>query len=123
VEKKFKIKQTQEAYVAKAKEKYDADCVRINSYTQQASYMTGKDLDRINMKLQRARQTVQANEKDLANFTKTLLDILPEWEAEWKNFCDSCQDLEEERLEYMRDILWTYANHISTICVADDAVS
>ncbi|EAU91803.1 SH3 domain-containing protein [Coprinopsis cinerea okayama7 len=121
VEKKFKVKQTQEAYVLKAKEKYDADCVRINSYTQQASYMTGKDLDRINMKLQRARQTVQANEKDLAAFTKTLLDLLPEWEAEWKNFCDSCQDLEEERLDFMKDVLWAYANDISTVCVADDA--
>jgi len=121
VEKKFKIKQTQEAYVMKAKEKYDADCVRINSYTQQAGYMVGKDLDRISMKLQRARQTVQANENDLANFTKTLLDILPEWEAEWKNFCDSCQDLEEERLDFMKDQLWGYANDISIICVADDA--
>lgn len=121
IEKKFKVKQTQEAYVTKAKEKYDADCVRISSYSQQAGYMVGKDLDRINMKLQRTRQTVQANEKDLANFTKTLLDILPEWEAEWKNFCDSCQDLEEERLDFMKDVLWAYANDISTICVADDA--
>ncbi|TFK25705.1 SH3 domain-containing protein [Coprinopsis marcescibilis] len=121
VEKKFKAKQTQEAYVTKAKEKYDADCVRINSYSQQASYMTGKDLDRISMKLQRSRQTVQANEKDLANFTKTLLDLLPEWEAEWKNFCDSCQDMEEERLDFLKDVLWAYANDISTVCVADDA--
>ncbi|KAH6910412.1 SH3 domain-containing protein [Coprinopsis sp. MPI-PUGE-AT-0042] len=121
VEKKFKAKQTQEAYVAKAKEKYDADCVRINSYSQQSGYMTGKDLDRITMKLQRARQTVEANEKDLAGFTKSLVEVLPEWEAEWKNFCDSCQDLEEERLDFMKDVIWAYANDISTVCVADDS--
>ncbi|KAF6761196.1 SH3 domain-containing protein [Ephemerocybe angulata] len=120
LEKKHKNKQTQEAYVQKAREKYESDCERINSFTQQASYMTGKDLERINMKLLRARQTVQANEKDLANFSKTLFDMLPEWEAEWKNFCDSCQDIEEERLEFMKDILWAYANDLSTICVADD---
>lgn len=120
LEKKHKNKQTQEAYVQKAREKYEGDCERINSYTQQAQYSTGKDLERINMKLLRARQTVQANEKDLANFTRQLLDTLPEWEAEWKNFCDSCQDLEEERLDFMKDILWAYANDLSTICVADD---
>lgn len=74
------------------------------------------------MKLLRARQTVQANEKDLANFTRALFDLLPEWEAEWKNFSDSCQDLEEERLDFMKDILWAYANDISTVCVADDQV-
>lgn len=120
LEKKHKNKQTQEAYVQKAREKYESDCERINSYTQQASYMSGKDLERTNMKLLRARQTVQANEKDLANFTKTLFDMLPEWEAEWKNFADSCQDLEEERLDFMKDTLWAYANDLSTLCVADD---
>jgi hypothetical protein len=122
LEKKHKNKQTQEAYVQKAREKYEGDCERINSYTQQAQYSTGKDLERINMKLLRARQTVQANEKDLEQFTRTLVDTLPEWEAEWKNFCDSCQDLEEERLDFMKDILWAYANDLSTICVADDQV-
>ncbi|TFK44977.1 hypothetical protein BDQ12DRAFT_695292 [Crucibulum laeve] len=120
LEKKFKAKQTQEAYVAKAREKYDADCLRINSYSQQASFMQGKDLDRIQMKLQRAKQTVQANERDLANFTKTLLDLLPEWEADWKEFCDTCQDLEEERIDFMKDTMWAYANGVSTICVEDD---
>lgn len=120
LEKKFKQKQTQEAYVQKAREKYEADCVRINSYSQQATFMTGKDLERINMKLTRARQTVQANEKDLANFTKGLLDLIPEWEGEWKAFCDSCQDLEEERIDIMKDVIWVYANDVSTICVTDD---
>jgi len=122
LEKKFKQKQTQEAYVQKAREKYEADCVRINSYSQQSTFMTGKDLERINMKLTRARQTVQANEKDLANFTKGLVDLIPEWEGEWKTFCDSCQDLEEERIDIMKDVIWVYANDVSTICVTDDLV-
>ncbi|KAF9012600.1 SH3 domain-containing protein [Cyathus striatus] len=108
VEKKFKVKQTQEAYV------------RINAYSQQSQYMQGKDLERITMKLQRARQTVQANERDLANFQKVLLDLLPDWEADWKEFCDSCQDLEEERIDHLKDIMWAYANAVSTVCVKDD---
>jgi len=122
LEKKHKTKQTHEAHVQKAREKYESDCERINLYLQQASYMTGKDLERTNMKLLRARQTVQANEKDLDNFTNILFDMLPEWEAEWKNFCDSCQDLEEERLEFLKDMIWAYANDISVVCVADDQV-
>ncbi|KAF5375504.1 hypothetical protein D9615_009180 [Tricholomella constricta] len=120
VEKKFKTKQTQESYVAKAKEKYDADCLRIQSYTQQSVNAQGKDLERIQLKLRRAQQTVQANEKDLANFTQVLQDMIPGWETEWKDFCDMCQDLEEDRLEFMKDNLWTYANEVSTMCVNDD---
>ncbi|RDB25066.1 Septation protein imp2 [Hypsizygus marmoreus] len=120
VEKKFKAKQTQESYVSKAKEKYDGDCLRIASYTQQSSFAQGKDLERIQLKLKRAQQTVQANEKDLGNFTKTLLDMMPGWEADWKDFCDACQDLEEDRMEFMKDTLWNYANEVSILCVNDD---
>lgn len=123
LEKKFKNKQVQESYVAKAREKYEGDCLRIASYTQQISFQQGKDLERLQLKLKRAQQTVQANEKDFANFTKVLSDLMPEWEEDWKAFCDSCQDLEEERLEFMKDTLWAYANGVSTLCVADDQVS
>ncbi|KAL6305138.1 hypothetical protein BKA93DRAFT_780069 [Sparassis latifolia] len=120
MEKEFKTKQTQEAYVNKAREKYEADCVRINSYTAQSTLMQGKDLDRIHTKLERAQQTVQANERDFANFARALQDTVQRWELDWKTFCDSCQDLEEERMEFIKDNMWAYANAISTICVSDD---
>jgi len=122
LERKFKEKQSQESYVKKSREKYEADCLRINSYTQQATYMQGSDLQKVQQKLQRTRQTMEGNEKDFAKFTRDLLETLQVWEREWKEFCDSCQDLEEERMDFMKDILWAYANDISTICVADDQV-
>ncbi|TFK65581.1 FCH-domain-containing protein [Pluteus cervinus] len=120
LEKQFKVKQQQESYVVKAREKYEGDCLRISSYTQQLNYTSGKDLERLQSKLKRAQQTVQANEKDFAYFTKTLAEMLPEWESEWKKFCDQFQDMEEQRLEFMKDTLWAYANGVSTLCVSDD---
>lgn len=122
VEKKFKQKQTQESFVVKAREKFEGDCTRITSYSQQINTTQGKDLERLQAKLKRAQQTVAANEKDFATFSKTLAEMQPSWEAEWKDFCDTCQDLEEERVEFMKDILWFYANAISTLCVSDDEV-
>ena len=32
------------------------------------------------------------------------------------------QDLEEERLDFMKNSLWSFANIASTVCVSDDAV-
>ena len=49
--------------------------------------------------------------------------MAPAWESEWKDFCDECQDLEEKRVEFIKDIMWTYANAVSTVCVTDDLVS
>lgn len=123
IEKEFKNKQAQEAHVNKAREKYEADCVRINSFTAQSSLVQGKDLEKIMVKLERAQQTVQVNEKEFFNFTKVLQETTQKWEQSWKAFCDSCQDLEEERLMFMKDNLWAYTNEVSTVCVADDEVS
>jgi hypothetical protein len=33
------------------------------------------------------------------------------------------QDLEEERIDFTKSSLWTFANVSSTVCVSDDAVS
>lgn len=32
------------------------------------------------------------------------------------------QDLEEERIDFMKSSLWSFANIASTVCVSDDAV-
>ncbi|KAG5340220.1 hypothetical protein C0989_002505 [Termitomyces sp. Mn162] len=120
IEKEFKTKQAQEAHVNKAREKYEQDCVRINSYTAQSSLVQGKDLEKIHVKLERAQQTVQANERDFANFAKAYQETVARWEQDWKAFADSCQDLEEQRMEFMKDNMWAYANAVSTVCVADD---
>ena len=42
------------------------------------------------------------------------------WNQEWKNACDKFQDLEEERIDFLKSNLWTYANIMSTVCVSDD---
>ncbi|KAJ2928654.1 hypothetical protein H1R20_g8427, partial [Candolleomyces eurysporus] len=116
IEKEFKNKQAQEGHVTKAREKYEADCMRINSYTAQSSLVQGKDLEKITVKLERAQQTVQVNEKEFCNFAKILQETTIKWEQSWKNFCDNCQDMEEQRLEFMKDNLWAYANAVSTVC-------
>ncbi|KAF6759996.1 SH3 domain-containing protein [Ephemerocybe angulata] len=94
IEKEFKNKQAQEAH--------------------------GKDLEKIQVKLERAQQTVLVNEKEFCNFAKILHETTQKWEQSWKGFCDSCQDLEEQRLEFMKDNMWTYTNEVSTVCVSDD---
>lgn len=122
VEKKLKAKQSQASYVATAREKYEGDLARIKTYKQQAASMQGLEAERLQVKLRRALETVKANEKDYASFVRGLSDLSAEWEADWKAFSDDCQDLEEERMEFMKDNIWNYANMISTICVNDDEV-
>ncbi|TIA70627.1 hypothetical protein E3P92_02586 [Wallemia ichthyophaga] len=120
IEKKYKVLQTQESYVDKAKAKYTDNCVSINTFTAQKSLLQGKDLDRVDVKLEKAKSVVGANERDYQNFVKALSDTRKRWEADWRMFCDLCQDEEEERIEFLKSNMWSYANEVSTVCVADD---
>jgi len=122
IEKQCRTKQLQEQHVDKAREKYEQDCMKINSYTAQSSLVQGKDLEKIQLKLDRAKQTVQANEREFANFTRAFESTVQRWEQDWKAFCDGCQDLEEARIDFMKDNMWSYTNLVSTVCVADDEV-
>jgi hypothetical protein len=122
IEKNWKAKQTQEQYVHKAREKYENDCQRINAYTAQATLLQGKELEKVQLKLERAQSTVQANQRDFANFARALGDTARQWEVDWKAFCDSCQDLEDDRMDFLKDYLWAFANAVSTVCVSDDEV-
>lgn len=122
IEREFKLKQQQQSHVSRAREKYESDCTRINSFTAQATIIQGRELEKIQTKLERAQQTVGANEQDFQKFTRILQDTTVKWEQDWKEFCDRCQDIEEERMEYMKDNMWAYANLVSTVCVSDDEV-
>lgn len=54
---------------------------------------------------------------------KVLEETTGRWNKDWKAACDKFQDLEEERIDFTKSSLWTFANIASTVCVSDDAVS
>ena len=98
----------------------------------------GRELEKVQGKLDRVRSTIGANEQDFRQFVRVLEGTTAKWTIEWKGFCDvsaimsgsyivliiqHVQDLEEDRLSMTKDIVWAYANGISQVCVEDDGVS
>lgn len=74
-----------------AKERYESDCLKLNSYTANSQLVQGKELDKLQSKLDRVRQTIGANEQDFRQFVRVLEGTTGKWEQEWKAFCDvSC---------------------------------
>ena len=76
----------------------------------------------MNFKFERAKITSQINERSYSNFSMALKETVIEWEQEWKSFCDTCQNMEEDRMIFMKDTFLNYANAVSTVCAAADAV-
>lgn len=81
-----------------ARDRYEQDCLKLNSYTAQSSLTQGKELEKLHTKLDRVRQTIGSNENDFRQFVKVLEVTHQKWEQEWKNFCDvsRCFVVDEE---------------------------
>lgn len=74
-------------------------------------------------KLEKTQIQLSATSQEYEQTVKILEETTGRWNREWKAACDKFQDLEEERLDYMKSSLWSFANIASTVCVSDDAVS
>ena len=122
IEKLFKTKRSWESYVIQVHGKYEQECARIDSLEAQAS-LTGKDRKKIDIELERTQKTIQFHKRELSNISMALKETVIKWEQGWKSFCDSCQDLEEFRMNFMKNKLLSYANAVSEVYhMADDAV-
>lgn len=72
-------------------------------------------------KLEKTQITVVTSREEYQAAIKVLEETTARWNREWKAAADKFQDLEEERLDFTKSSLWTFANIASTVCVSDDA--
>lgn len=72
-------------------------------------------------KLEKTQISLAASNSEYENAVRALEDTTARWNREWKSAADKFQDLEEERLDFTKNSLWTFINVASTLCVSDDA--
>ncbi|KAI2793137.1 hypothetical protein POX_b03186 [Penicillium oxalicum] len=116
---KTKIQQTQ--VVNKTRDRFEQDCLRIKGYLAQGHMVMGQEERKNKAKLEKAQIQLASNSAEYEAAVKVLEETTGRWNKEWKAACDKFQDLEEERLDFTKSSLWTYANIASTVCVSDDA--
>jgi Fes/CIP4, and EFC/F-BAR homology domain len=121
VERLLKTKQGQTAHVNKSRDKYEQDCLRIKGYLAQGHMVMGQEERKNKAKLEKTQINMASNSNEYESAVKVLEETTGRWNKEWKSACDKFQDLEEERLDFMKSSLWAFANVASTVCVTDDA--
>jgi hypothetical protein len=72
-------------------------------------------------KLEKTQINVATSNTEYETAVKILEETTGRWNRDWKAAADKFQDLEEERLDFMKSSLWSFANIASTVCVSDDA--
>ncbi|KAF2145080.1 uncharacterized protein K452DRAFT_324848 [Aplosporella prunicola CBS 121167] len=121
IEKLLKIKMQQTSSVNKARDRYEQDCLKIKGYLAQGHMVMGHEERKNKAKLEKTQIQLSNTSQEYEQAVKILEETTGRWNREWKKACDSFQDLEEERIDFMKSSLWTFANIASTVCVSDDA--
>ncbi|KAL6718946.1 formin-binding protein [Lecanora helva] len=121
VEKLFKVKQQQTQVVNKSRDRYEQDCLKIKGYLAQGHMVMGQEERKNKAKMEKTQIQLATTSNEYEAAIKALEDTTGRWNRDWKAACDKFQDLEEERLDFTKSSLWTFANVASTVCVSDDA--
>ncbi|CAI2162714.1 15064_t:CDS:10 [Funneliformis geosporum] len=120
VDRSLRNKKEQSALVQRAKEKYEAECVKITGLLATKGSVMGKDLEKLNLRIEKTQMAAKAADQEYIQLVKNIQGTTKTWNYDWKTACNKFQDLEEDRIDKLKSFLWTYANLISTVCVADD---
>jgi hypothetical protein len=141
VEKLLKVKTQQTNAVNRTRDKYEQDCLKIKGYLAQGHMVMGQEERKNKAKLEKTQVQLSSTSGEYEAAVKVLEETTGRWNRDWKAACDvrftlfACQvlkpvlirlqkfqDLEEERIDFLKSSLWTFANVASTVCVSDDAV-
>lgn len=120
IEKLLKTKNSQTMAVNKTRDRYEQDCLKIKGYLAQGHMVMGQEERKNKSKLEKTQAQMSSNSNEYEMAVKILEETTGRWNREWKAACDKFQDLEEERIDFFKSSLWSFANISSTICVSDD---
>jgi hypothetical protein len=73
-------------------------------------------------KLEKTQINVATSNTEYEAAVKALEETTGRWNRDWKAAADKFQDLEEERLDFTKSSLWSFANIASTVCVSCEKI-
>ncbi|GME25614.1 Fps/Fes/Fer/CIP4-like protein [Neofusicoccum parvum] len=116
IEKLLKVKMQQTSAVNKARDKFEQDSLKIKGYLAQGHMVMGHEERKNKAKLEKTQVQLSGSSQEYEQAVKILEETTARWNREWKKACDQFQDLEEERIDFMKSSLWAFANIASTVC-------
>ncbi|KAK3609093.1 hypothetical protein CHS0354_031665 [Potamilus streckersoni] len=113
-----RTEQARNTYMAKCKEKDLSE--EQYSAKRQGIQTTTKELQKFESKVSKCKVDADLADSNYKTNIDHLEKIREVWESEMEKHCMICQELEVQRISYMRDLLWRATNIESDTCVKQD---
>lgn len=109
----------------KLKRNYEQRCREVDAADEafkKSVSLASKDEEKLRTRLGKAKTAVEQADSAYQNSVRLLEDARLLWEKEMEQCCEVFQDLEEERIAFLRNAMWVYANITSLNCVKVDEI-
>ncbi|KAL9985653.1 hypothetical protein ACROYT_G008079 [Oculina patagonica] len=109
----------------KNKKNYEQRCHDVDiaeEALKRSVSLASKDEEKLRTKLGRAKTAVEQADSAYQNSVRSLDDARVLWEKEMEQCCNCFQNLEEERIAFLRNAMWAYTNTSSMNCVKVDEI-
>ncbi|TKS83995.1 Proline-serine-threonine phosphatase-interacting protein 2 [Collichthys lucidus] len=107
-------KKTKKTYEQKCRDKEEAD-QNVNRNTNNT-----KQLEKLNAKAQQAKQNAEEADRLYQQNVTTLGKARDEWMKEHVKACEMFEKQALERINFLRNTVWTHLNQLSQQCVTSD---
>ncbi|XP_028829219.1 proline-serine-threonine phosphatase-interacting protein 2 [Denticeps clupeoides] len=111
-----KSMESKRTYEQKCREKEDAE----QNVNRNATTNNAKQQEKLHMKALQAKQSAEEADRLYSNNVSILGKIRDDWQKEHVKACELFEKLDIERINTLRNIVWTHLNHLSQQCVTSD---
>ncbi|KAK2888161.1 proline-serine-threonine phosphatase-interacting protein 2 isoform X2 [Channa argus] len=111
-----KTMDSKKTYEQKCRDKEEAD----QNVNRNTSTNNTKNMEKLYSKAQQAKQNAEEADRLYQQNVATLAKIREEWLNEHAKACDMFEKQSVERINFLRNAVWTHLNQLSQQCVASD---
>ncbi|XP_073686036.1 proline-serine-threonine phosphatase-interacting protein 2 [Garra rufa] len=111
-----KTAEAKKTYEQKCRDKEEAE----QNMNRNATTSSSKQQEKLYAKTQQAKQTAEEADRIYSQNVSLLGKMREEWLNEHVKACEFFEKQEVERINTLRNVVWTHLNHLSQQCVASD---
>lgn len=115
-----KYKKALNAKLETCRSKYESECMKFRAMSADKMLLDGNELRKLNSKLEKSEQTIKHYRQEYYDMYKEAFEVHERYVREWRLALVKYQELEEERIKFLRSNIWTYCNLVSVTCVNVD---
>ncbi|KAJ9052778.1 formin-binding protein [Entomophthora muscae] len=98
------------------KKKYLTEKSKISGFENSVSNNGSKDFEKAQVRQYKMKEL----EQEYTRLSGELEEATRIWQHDWRVSCRLFQELEEERIEFIKKICWDFSNIIASVCLKDD---